>query len=539
MLTMDGPMTVAATLLCCMFLWNIFLIFDHRRRIPPLASNTPSWSSSLALLCHTIPAALFFLTTIIAHDAKDNALVWFIALIVFRYWRTFVNIFFWFRYTPALYRGRDYRYPEDEFTAEDCTVIVPTVGPNDNPVFDEMVSSILESQPKALIFSTNTELAKTEVEMSVASLMHNFSAGKTEYQRQWVPKGTRLIKGGRRVISATSIKTEVSVTNAMVSNKRQQFMKAVGAVNTGLIVMMDDTAIWHPKFLAKTLPAFNDDKVGFVGTRKWVKRNQYVWDHEASLLKNYWLRYLTGFWNTMGALYLVRHNFEIRATNAADGGVFCVSGRTSVIRTRLVNIQDFKNAFLNEYVLRLGEWFGGFGPLAADDDNFITRHVVNQGYDVKIQYSKECTITTRLGGFPLKFPEQCKRWSRTTFRQNPIALFADRTIWWKWPLTVWTTYFPWMYNAALFWDGLAVYTLLQTKIYAETAHPTVMLAGLVLCIWLSKLVKTIPWFWEYPIDFLLYFIIPAYPLFAYAHSILKIWTMLTFWNTSWSGRKLP
>jgi hypothetical protein len=40
-------------------------------------------------------------------------------------------------------------------------------------------------------------------------------------------------------------------------------------------------------------------------------------------------------------------------------------------------------------------------------------------------------------------------------------------------------------------------------------------------------------------DFLLYFVIPAYPLFAYAHSILKFYTAFTFWDLTWSGRKLP
>jgi hypothetical protein len=48
-------------------------------------------------------------------------------------------------------------------------------------------------------------------------------------------------------------------------------------------------------------------------------------------------------------------------------------------------------------------------------------------------------MTTVLGTYPLKIPDQAKRW--TTFRHNPIALFVDRT--------VWTTLFPWMHNAAL------------------------------------------------------------------------------------------
>jgi hypothetical protein len=147
-------------------------------------------------------------------------------------------------------------------------------------------------------------------------------------------------------------------------------------------------------------------------------------------------------------------------------------------------------------------------------------------------------MTTTLGTYPLKFLDQCKRWSRTTFRQNPIALFIDRTVWWKWPLIVWTTLFPWLYNAALLWDCLAIYALTHTDIYAQSAHRVVMLFSLVVFVWLIKLVKTIPWFWEYPMDFLLQFAVPAYPAFFYWHSLLKLYTAFTFCDLAWSGRKL-
>jgi hypothetical protein len=41
---------------------------------------------------------------------------------------------------------------------------------------------------------------------------------------------------------------------------------------------------------------------------------------------------------------------------------------------------------------------------------------------------------------------------------------------------------------------------------------------------LTKLVKLIPYFWRYPTDFFLFFFpIPAYPIFTYRHSILKLW----------------
>jgi hypothetical protein len=505
---------MAIVLLCLTFLWTMFLIYDVRRR-----DNPPTTLRQVGLLCHNIPAMFLFGTTVAAQVIEDTALVWFVALMIFRYWRTLTNIWFWFKYKAATATSAC------KITSTDCTVIVPTVGPHGNRVFGEMVTAILINGPARLIFSTNTITATEQVEGILPVVLADIEAGAATYQKQ-------------HGLGKHKVTTDIQVLNANVFNKRQQVVRAFEKVETEILVMVDDTAIWTPNFLLATLPAFESEKVGFVGTRKWVKRLEHPRDPTVNFLMGLWKQYVAGFWNTIGALYLVRHNFEIRATNAADGGVFCVSGRSSLIRTEIVAKDQFKNAFLNEYVLRFDDRFPGWGPVTADDDNFITRWVINHGWDVKIQSSKEATMTTTLGTYPLKFPDQCKRWSRTTFRQNPIALFVDRTAWLKWPLTCWTTLLPWMYNAALIWDTLAVYTLTCTNWYAQSIHRAAMLCTLVGFIWLSKLVKTIPWFWEYPMDFLLYFMIPAYPLFAYWHSLLKVYTAFTFWDLAWSGRKL-
>ncbi|KAH4823455.1 hypothetical protein HBI73_001690 [Parastagonospora nodorum] len=197
-----------------------------------------------------------------------------------------------------------------------------------------------------------------------------------------------------------------------------------------------------------------------------------------------------------------------------------MSGRSSLIRIDIVKNPSFEHAFLTGYVLRFGDFFPGWGLVPADDDNFITRWVINHEWQVKIQSSKDATMTTSFGTYPLKFTNQCQRWSRTIFRQNPIALFSDCNVWWTWPLTTWTTLFPWLYNAALIWDSLAVYILTQTDLYAQSCHRMAMMGLLIGFIRISKLAKTIPWFWEYPVDFFFffffffYFVIPAYPCFA-------------------------
>ena len=516
---MFSAKTLPTLVLCVSYLWTRFLMRDARRR-----ANSQSFPY-FGLLCHNIPALFLLGTSIIAEAIEDTPLAWFVALMIFRYWRTVAQIWFWFKYKPAVARSHP------RITSADCTVVVPTVGPSGNDQYVEMITSILVNRPTRLIFSTNTKAAEEQVNASLPAILADVSTGTTAYQIQ-------------HNLGPMHVVTQIVVLNANVSNKRQQYVHAFSNVETEFLATVDDSASWRPRYLEATLPAFELEKVGFVGTRKWVKRVQRVQhlarfrDQDASLLTNLWNAYRAGFWNCIGGTYLVRHNFDATSTNRADGGVFCVSGRSSLIRTQIVKNNRFTEAFLNEFILRLGDHFPGWGPITADDDNFLTRFVINNGWDVKFQYSEEATMTTVLGTYPLKFPLQCVRWSRTTFRQNPIALFIDRTIWWKWPLTVWITYLPWLYNAALFWDTLAIYALTRTAFYTESSHQVGLLCCLIGFIWASKIVKTLPWFWTHPVDFFLYFIIPAYPLFAYWHSFLKVYTAFTFWDLTWSGRKL-
>jgi cellulose synthase/poly-beta-1,6-N-acetylglucosamine synthase-like glycosyltransferase len=451
---MGWPTTLAPFSVALTSAWVLFLIFDYRRKI-----HNASLVKSLGLLFHLIPALAFFCTSHLADTANNPANIWFWALLLFRYWRTAVNIFFWLRYKPAVTALGE----KTKVSAQDVTVIVPTVGPyaNNVSVFDEMVTAILMNRPAKVIFSANTETATADVMNAVPGYISAIAAGTTNYQRL-------------HNLPAMLVTSEIEYVNAHVSNKRRQVVEAIARVSTPVVAMVDDTAIWAPEFLHATLPAFNDEGVGFVGTRKWVKRVRPVWDPEVSFFKNVWDYYYAGFWNTMGALYLTRHNFEIRATNAADGGVFCVSGRSSLIRTGIVADAEFTAAFLHEYFLRIPGYFNGFGPVKADDDNFLTRWVINHGWRIKIQASAASTMTTTLGGLPVKFTSQCVRWSRTTFRQNPYALLCDRTVWWDWPLTVWTTYLPWLYNAALIWDTLAIYTFTRTSYFSSWLHLTLL-----------------------------------------------------------------
>ncbi|KAF3000793.1 hypothetical protein E8E13_005804 [Curvularia kusanoi] len=505
------PTRFAAIVVAIMFSWVTFLMHDYRCKV-----EAPSLTKALGMVCHTIPALYLYGTCHLANIAANSSDIWFASLMIFRYWRTLVQIFFWSRYKPMRPTRNDTMKPKD------CTVLVPTVGPAGNSAFEDLIASILTNNPARVIFSTNTRAAAEGLETSLRTFRLKYNEGTTAYQ---------LLNN----IHGATIDTDIQIINVGISSKRSQIVSGLAYVDTKILVCADDTAEWSSNWLREALAAFNDPKVGLVATRKWVKVLPAPTTSSADgILFNTWLRWYARFWNNMGGIYLTRHNFEIQSTNTADGGIFCVSGRSFLIRKEILN-DEFQHAFTNEYVL-------GCGPVQPDDDNFVTRWVLKHGWRIKVQCQKEATMTTVLGGYPIGFkffPSQCQRWSRSTFRQNPIALFIDRDIWWTWPLTVWTTYFPWMYNAALVWDFLALFTFTRTTFFATSSHPWLLLCTLLYLMQLTKMVKTAAWWAAHPLDFLLYFIIPAYPLFTYRHSIMKLHTAFTCLDLEWSGRKLP
>lgn len=505
------PLVASRFVVDMMVIWVGILIIDYYCK-----TKTPSPLKALGLFFHIIPALFLYSICLLAEHTTNGADVWLVALMVFRYWRTCAQMFFWCMYKPVRPTDNDTMKPKD------CTVILPTVGPNGNTVFEDLLASVLTNQPARIIFSTNTASAAESVGHFLDQFRAMYEAGATDYQQRYN-------------LPATTILSDIQIINVGESNKRLQIVAGLAHVSTHIVVCADDTAEWTPRWLTEALAAFNNPKVGLVGTRKWVKDLPQPTTKPADgVLYNTWLRWYTRFWNNMGGLYLIRHNFEIQSTNAADGGVFCVSGRSCLMRAEILD-KTFQHDFTHEFIL-------GCGPVKPDDDVFITRWVLKAGWKVKVQCQTQATMTTVLGKYPQGFkffPKQCQRWSRSTFRQNPIALFVDRNIWWEWPVTVWTTYFPWLYNAALVWDVLAVYTLTQTTAFATSAHPWLMLGGLVYFLQLTKLVKTAAWWWAHPVDFLLYFVIPVYPAFTYCHSVLKIYTAFTCLDMEWSGRKLP
>jgi cellulose synthase/poly-beta-1,6-N-acetylglucosamine synthase-like glycosyltransferase len=407
---------------------------------------------------------------------SDSKTVVFIFLFAFRYVRLVVHIIsFWLFYRPA-------PVPKNpSLSPSDCTIILPTVDPK-NPDFEECINSCLHNKPGAIIVVTiGDKLTKLTKEI-VAPFKELFPA------------------------------TVISVETGDEANKRCQIAHGLQFVKTKITILLDDHVFWpSERFLPTVLAPFEDPKVGIVGTNKLVRRTDTGFN-------------IRSFWNMLGAIYLERRNFDSRATNAIDGGVCVVSGRTSAHRTSILQDPKFLSGFTNERF-----FFNIFGPLNADDDNFITRWDVCHGWKIKIQYGPDALIETTLGTYP-KFLSQCLRWARTTWRSNSDSLFTDRTVWYTQPWCIYAEYLTSFFNFALFYDSLLAYTLFKSKLGTQTS-----LVYLGVWIFFTKMVKLTPYFLREPQDLIM---LPGYFAFAYFHSLIKLYAGLTFWKTNWGGRNL-
>ncbi|KAK3392692.1 glycosyltransferase like family 2-domain-containing protein, partial [Podospora didyma] len=419
-----------------------------------------------------------------AISGKDWSIYWFLILFTWRYLRLAAHLISFWCYKPArLKRGAQPTYTPNR----DVTVILPTIDPRGED-FQECLRTCAENSPAAIIIVTAGDELRAQTVEAVEPYIAQFP------------------------------QTRFQIERTFIASKRAQVALVVPFVTTRITVMLDDHVFWGPSVLQSVLLPFENPKVGMIGTNKKARRLPNL---------NPWRR----LWNVFGALYLERHNFEIRASNAIDGGVFVVSARTCAMRTEILQHPEYLPRYQREMF-----FFEKFGPLNPDDDNYNTRFVVRHGWQVKIQYTPESEVETTVGvANPVhkKFLSQCQRWARTTWRSNSCSLFTDRSIWEYQPWCVYAVFLTSFTNFALFIDAGLAYLLMRTPWY--TAYPKLSLVCLAGWILLAKLVKVWAYFTRYLQDIWLF---PFHLLFGYFHSFLKLWALLTFWDCAWSGRNL-
>ncbi|KAF2666871.1 putative polysaccharide synthase Cps1, partial [Microthyrium microscopicum] len=363
----------------------------------------------------------------------------------------------------AILTYRPISIPDDpQYTSDDVTGVIPSLEGDSAELRETILSNLRNGISRIIIVTIHSNLEKAQ-----------------------------------RV--AKEISSKIQVLSVEHPNKRNQMCEAIPHVTTKITIFADDDVIWPSTMLPWILAPFENPKVGGVGTSQRLKREDKP-----------------NFWNFLGAAYLLRRNWDIIACNKIDGGLPCLSGRTVAYRTEIIKNSEFMNEFRNEkwkqYILK------------ADDDNFLTRWLLERGWEIRIQKHRECEVETTLEGNS-KFLRQCMRWARSNWRSNLRSL-RQGCIFWKHP---WSTY-------AVFQTTLTSWSLpydltlawLWWFVTLEMEPSSRLIARVVAYLWIflfCRLVKYLEHFVRYPAD-LIY--IPLIPFFGYFHSIcIKAYAFFT------------
>ncbi|KAK5632416.1 hypothetical protein RRF57_008130 [Xylaria bambusicola] len=103
----------------------------------------------------------------------------------------------------------------------------------------------------------------------------------------------------------------------------------------------------------------------------------------------------------------------MRAANAANGGIFVVSGRAAIFQAEFLEDKDMLREYLNEHIwvgtpevkirirplqFRIPKWkIINIGPIVSNNDNFLTRKIVKHRYKIRFQNTEGATMETDLG----------------------------------------------------------------------------------------------------------------------------------------------
>ncbi|KAL5119796.1 hypothetical protein ACEQ8H_002402 [Pleosporales sp. CAS-2024a] len=399
---------------------------------------------------------------------------------LFRYVRLWVNLASIWAYTPM--------QPIDDptITSKDVTVIIPTVA-EDLEQLKETVQSAYHLEPRKLLLVTPDSRVKRVYQM-VEEL------------------------GSPKLIEVLSVSQ---------ANKRRQLCRAIPEVETKITLLLDDD-VWLPeKFTKWILAPFEDARVGGVGTNQQLRRANR-----------------SNVWEFLGAMYLVRRNFDCTACNWIDGGLPCLSGRAVAYRSEILQDPNFTYGFTHE------TW-GSDHFLNADDDNFITRWLFSHDWKIQMQNHRECEVETTLET-DSKYLRQCLRWVRSNWRSNLTTLSEGR-MWCKYPWSLYAVFQTTITQWAFVFDCLLFASfylaLVESGYYAavdKKEHDTTNWQRCVFwCLFLAhfgfaKTIKLVPHLLRNPGDVRF---IPVSVLFGYFHNLIKLYGCITVTETTWGTRE--
>lgn len=221
-----------------------------------------------------------------------------------------------------------------------------------------------------------------------------------------------------RLVRAAAIPKElqakIRIIYAQRASKREQFNLGVQETSGSIIVNVDDHILWPETLLENTLPCFDDDSVGAVGTPLAIhiprerRNDRDITPWEVALTRALWKR-----------------NSGLAAVYAACGWCWVLAGSTVLFRGEILRDPRFQQELTNDY------WLGRY-KLDTGDDTFSSRWLQQHNWNIAIQSMPETEVSRMIVKTGWAFFEQAFRWERSTI-QSFLRTLRDTPQIWKKP----------------------------------------------------------------------------------------------------------
>jgi hypothetical protein len=358
------------------------------------------------------------------------------------------------------------KFESNVYTVNDVTVVIPVYEPP--PTFRKNILSIAKNNPYEIIIVAD---------ITCYDEILNQTRGIDAY---------------------------ISVYSEERPGKRPALECGLKRTTTSLCCFTDDDVQWCDDFLINLIIPFNFKEIGGVGSRQVMR--------SADISRR------PNIFEIMASLRLETRYVENKAMAVVDKGSSCISGRTACYKTNIIQNEKFYYEFLNSYFLGKKQ--------ASGDDKFLTRYILNNGYNTYHQLNPNCTLTTTFESGLMHF-KQSLRWQKNSFRSDISLLFFERKVWRKNP-----------YTALLLLDKMfspiyMLYGLIVIPTFTIMQKDYTLFVGWFIWLLSSRALKLVSHFSKHPED-LIY--LPIFVFYQYFLIILKIYAIITINDRTWGNR---
>ncbi|KAL4900465.1 hypothetical protein BDW74DRAFT_170848 [Aspergillus multicolor] len=248
------------------------------------------------------------------------------------------------------------------YSHNDVSIIVPTIDTEET--FTECMRLWLKANPREIIIST-VERNRARVEQLIEPLHEH----------------------------ANKIITVISP----LANKRHQLIVGVKAARGRIFALVDDDVYWRVDTVVHYLLApFEDAEVGAVAGTQLAEIPPERQDADV----------ITP-WEAAATFDMFQFKTSREVHFSADGGCWCLSARTLLIRASILQDQNFADEYTHEVI--------GHRLVNTADDVVLTGMIFDRGWKVSIQNTPEAEVTTNIPR-DYKLVWQALRWDRGNFR---------------------------------------------------------------------------------------------------------------------------